>query len=109
MPISAHPANRSPTRGAPSSIEDSECTCRWTKELCEPSAMSGAQPPGLTHRYPLRGAGALGARGNLTRADGRVRTARAGGKANRWTSLSLDPLMILVGVVGAGEGLVRRE
>ncbi|GAA1431225.1 hypothetical protein GCM10009616_17830 [Microlunatus lacustris] len=32
MPISAAPAKRSETRAAPSSIEYSECTCRWTNE-----------------------------------------------------------------------------
>src|SRR4051794_5171419 len=39
MPISAQPLNRSPTLAAPSSIEYSEWTCRWTKEsLARPAA-----------------------------------------------------------------------
>src|SRR3954451_25227113 len=32
MPIRSSAANRSEPRAAPSSIEYSECTCRWTKE-----------------------------------------------------------------------------
>src|ERR687894_152819 len=52
IPISAQPLNRSLTRAAPSSIEYSECTCRWTNESLPAAALPGmpVQPPSLVHQ-----------------------------------------------------------
>src|SRR3954447_6891198 len=44
MPSSAVRANISPSRAAPSSMEYSVCTCRWTNESDEPPDMGRIAP-----------------------------------------------------------------
>jgi hypothetical protein len=44
MPISWQPLNRSPRRAAPSSIEYSVCTCRWTNESFMPAELTALPP-----------------------------------------------------------------
>src|SRR5215208_8329895 len=45
IPMSWQPRNRSAIRAAPSSMEYSECTCRWTNESPLPCVLPGIAAP----------------------------------------------------------------
>src|SRR5215218_8347119 len=54
IPMRSQPENRSETRAAPSSIEYSECTCRWTNEPSPGCVLPGIPAPTSKSNHAAR-------------------------------------------------------